>query len=187
MKIGVLAIQGGYRKHQDSLLKLKVNSVAVKYKRQLNKCSALIIPGGESTTISKLLKKNSLDKPISEFASEKPVMGTCAGLILMCKKSGDSRVRNLELIDVNVKRNGWGRQFDSFSKIVDVKGISNSFKALFIRAPKITNVGRNVQILSTIGKEPIFVKEGMHYGVTFHPELTEDTSIHKMFLESIAA
>ena len=83
MKIGVLAIQGGYRKHQESLLKLKVNSIAVKYERQLNNCSALIIPGGESTTISKLLKKNSLEKPISEFASEKPIMGTCAGLILM--------------------------------------------------------------------------------------------------------
>ena len=187
MQIGVLAIQGGFQKHEDSLKNLNVLPIEVRYKEQLKNCDALIIPGGESTTISKLLIKYNLVEAIKKFAGKKPVLGTCAGLILMSKNSNDKRVENLNLINIEVERNGWGRQIESFSQMLNIKNIKHKIEAVFIRAPKILSLGENVEILAKIENEPVFIKEGIHFAASFHPELTDDTTIHKMFIESIAA
>jgi pyridoxal 5'-phosphate synthase pdxT subunit len=188
LQIGVLAIQGGFSKHKNSLRKLDINPLEVKYENQLHDCDGLIIPGGESTTISKLLIKYNLINPIKEFSKRKPIFGTCAGLILMSRNSNDSRVKNLNILDVEIERNGWGRQISSFSQMIKVKqNCDDEIKAIFIRAPKIKNIGSEVEVLSEIKGEPILIKQGIHFGATFHPELTEDTTIHKLFIESIAA
>lgn len=188
MQIGVLAIQGGFSKHENSLRKINVNPIEVKYEYQLNNCDGLIIPGGESTTISKLLNKYNLINPIKEFAKTKPIFGTCAGLILMSRNSNDSRVENLNIIDVEINRNGWGRQISSFSQMIKIgQNLNYEIEAIFIRAPKIFNIGEKVEVLAEINGEPVFVKQGIHFGATFHPELTEDITIHKLFIESIAA
>ena len=187
MQIGVLAIQGGFQKHEDSLMNLNISPIEVRYKKQLENCDALIIPGGESTTISKLLIKYNLADSIKEFAASKPILGTCAGMILMSKNSNDERVENLNLININVERNGWGRQIESFSQMLNIKNIKQKIEAVFIRAPKILSLGENVEVLAKVKGEPVFIKEGIHFAVSFHPELTEDTTIHKMFIESITA
>ena len=188
MRIGVLAIQGGFSIHQNSLRNLYINPVEIKYERQLGICDALIIPGGESTTISKLLKKYNLINPIKEFAKLKPILGTCAGLILMSKDSKDPRVENMNIIDIQVERNGWGRQVESFSQMINIKNnTTRKIEAVFIRAPKIIKIGENVEVLAEFNGEPVFIKHGIHYATTFHPELTEDTTVHKLFIESIAA
>jgi len=187
LKIGVLSIQGGFQKHLDILKKINISSVKVIYKEQLRNCSGLIIPGGESTTISKLLVKYNLSESIKEFALEKPVLGTCAGLILMSKNSNDKRVENLNLISIEVQRNGWGRQVESFSQTLKIENTEKNIEAVFIRAPKILRLGENVNVLARFENEPVFIKEGIHYAACFHPELTNDTTIHKIFTESIAA
>jgi len=187
LQIGVLAIQGGFHKHKESLLALKINPIEVRYEEQLKNCDALIIPGGESTTISKLLKKYNLISSIKNFAKNKPILGTCAGLILMSKNSNDKRVENLNIIDVEVERNGWGRQIDSFSHKLFLQNQKNEIEAVFIRAPKIKKLGEKVEILAKINDDPIFIKDGIHFAATFHPELTNDTTVHKIFIESIAA
>ena len=188
MQIGVLAIQGGFSKHKSSLRNLNINPIEVKYEIQLEFCDALIIPGGESTTISKLLSKYNLINPIKEFAKIKPIFGTCAGLILMSKDSKDPRVVNMNIIDIQVERNGWGRQVESFSQMINIKNITTrKIEAVFIRAPKIIKIGKNVEVLAEFNDEPVFIKHGIHYAATFHPELTKDTTIHKLFIESISA
>ena len=187
MQIGVLAIQGGFHKHKESLLALKINPIEVRYEEQLKNCDALIIPGGESTTISKLLKKYNLISSIKNFARNKPILGTCAGLILMSKNSNDKRVENLNIIDVEVERNGWGRQIDSFSNKLLLQNQEIEIEAVFIRAPKIKKLGEKVEILAKLNDDPIFIKDGIHFAATFHPELTNDTTVHKIFIESIAA
>lgn len=185
MQIGVLALQGGFEKHKDSLKKLNVNTVEVRYKEQLKNCDALIIPGGESTTISKLIVKYNLVEAIKDFANKNPVLGTCAGLILMSKNSNDDQVENLNLINIEVERNGWGRQIQSFSRMLNIIINKKKIEAVFIRAPKILSLGKNVKVLAKLNNEPVFIKEGIHFAVSFHPELTGDTTIHEMFLESI--
>jgi pyridoxal 5'-phosphate synthase pdxT subunit len=187
LQIGVLAIQGGFSKHEESLKAINIKPMEVRYESQLKDCDALIIPGGESTTISKLLKKYQLNDSIKHFAKEKPIMGTCAGLILMSKNSNDDRVDNLNIINAEVKRNGWGRQIESFSYRLKLKGIDKEIEAVFIRAPKIINLGSEVEVLAEINEEPVFIKQGIHFAATFHPELTNDTTIHEIFIESFAA
>ena len=188
MQIGVLALQGGFSKHKKILNRLNINPIEVKYEIQLNYCDALIIPGGESTTISKLLKKNNLINPIKKFSITKPMLGTCAGLIIMSKDAIDTRVENLNIIDVEVKRNSWGRQISSFSKMISINKEHNfEIEAIFIRAPKIIKIGNNVKVLSELDGEPVFINEGIHYAATFHPELTNDTTIHKLFIESFTS
>ena len=188
MQIGVLAIQGGFSKHKSLLWNLNVNPIEVKYERQLEFCDALIIPGGESTTISRLLIKYNLINPIKEFAKIKPIFGTCAGLILMSKDSKDTRVENLNIIDIQVERNGWGRQIESFSQMINIKNNTiHKIEAVFIRAPKIIKIGERIEVLAEFNGEPVFIKDGIHYAATFHPELTKDTTVHKLFIENIAA
>jgi 5'-phosphate synthase pdxT subunit len=187
--IGVLALQGDFAKHQTMLRLLKVETVLVKKPEDLHGCSGLIIPGGESTTLTKLLRKGNLYEPIREFARKSPIMGTCAGAIMVSSTVDDNRITPLRLIDISITRNAYGGQIDSFITHVDVtffKG-SESFKTVFIRAPKIRSVGSQVEVLMELHGSPIMVQGNNVLALTFHPELTNDPRIHKYFLEHFLA
>ena len=184
-KIGVLALQGDFAKHQTMLRLLKIEPVLVKKPQDLHGCGGLIIPGGESTTLTRLIQKCNMHKPIREFTAKHPIMGTCAGAIMVASSAGDRRIEPLQLIDISGARNAYGRQIDSFVTHVDVPflGGPERFKAVFIRAPKIRNVGSQVEVLMELHGNPIMVQEGNVLALTFHPELTSDPRIHKYFLE----
>ncbi len=185
--IGVLALQGGFARHQVILEELGCRSVAVRYPADLEQLDGLIIPGGESTTISRQLDASGLRAAIITFAGEKPVMGTCAGLIMMSREPASDQVHSLGLLDLVVERNGWGRQVHSFTVTLPVQfnGHSEKVPAVFIRAPRISSLGPDVEVLATIEGEPVLVRQGRHLGATFHPELGADTRIHKLFLQAI--
>lgn len=185
--VGVLALQGDFARHQEVLGSLGCQVQPVRYPDELKNLSALVIPGGESATISKQLDSSGLREAIVEFARERPVMGTCAGLILMCRDPGDKRVQSLGLLDVTVTRNSWGRQVHSFRTALEVRinGRTDAFPAVFIRAPRVQEVGPGVEVLARIDGEPVLVRQGRHVGVTFHPELTDDHRIHELFLGAI--
>ncbi len=190
---GVLNIQGDVDEHVYMLKKLyaemKIDGEIkkVKSKDDLKNLDALIIPGGESTTIQRLLRSTGMFDLVREKAlnGELGVMGTCAGAILVSKDTGDSRVTPLGLIDIKVKRNAYGRQYSSFQVYVEIKGLDKPFPAVFIRAPIIESVGSGVQILSMYNKDIIFVAKDKIFALTFHPELTNDTRIHRMFIERV--
>ncbi|MCH7529053.1 MAG: pyridoxal 5'-phosphate synthase glutaminase subunit PdxT [Candidatus Marinimicrobia bacterium] len=185
--IGVLALQGAFTRHQATLERLGCQTVAVRYPRDLERLDGLVIPGGESGTISRQLDSSGLRQPIITFAGEKPVLGTCAGLIIMSRETAGSQVQGLDLLDLDVVRNGWGRQAHSFtfSLPVTLNGHSEDLPAIFIRAPRITRVGQGVEVLAAIDGEPVLVRQGRHLGATFHPELTADTRIHQLFLRAV--
>ncbi|MEE9465893.1 MAG: pyridoxal 5'-phosphate synthase glutaminase subunit PdxT [Candidatus Neomarinimicrobiota bacterium] len=185
--VGVLALQGGFARHQAMLEDLGCRSVAVRYPDDLQRLDGLIIPGGESTTISRHLDSGGLREPVAAFAGEKPVMGTCAGLIIMSREPASEQVHSLGLLDLTVERNGWGRQVHSFTVTLPVllNGHSEKLPAVFIRAPRIGSLGPDVEVLATIEGEPVLVRQGRHLGATFHPELGSDTRIHKLFMQAI--
>ncbi|MFH1391872.1 MAG: pyridoxal 5'-phosphate synthase glutaminase subunit PdxT [Candidatus Diapherotrites archaeon] len=184
MLIGILALQGDFAEHKEILDKLKVKSVYVKTKTDLNKIDALIIPGGESTTIGKLLKETGLGTKIMSKAKKgMAVFGTCAGAILLAKKVIGKKVFSLSLIDVAIERNGFGRQNDSFDG--KIKTDFGEISASFIRAPKIKSIGKKVQAIGKIGKEIVIAKQKNILISTCHPEITFDTKLHKYFLEMI--
>ena len=184
MVIGVLALQGGFEKHIEMLSNINVSTRYVKYSQDLDECSGLIIPGGESTTLSKLINKNNLYNDILKFAKSKFIFGTCAGLILL-SNIYNNHVKSFKLINIDIERNGWGRQIHSFIEEVDINGFEQKFKAVFIRAPKILDSSKDVEILSTYMDSPIMIKKGKFLGTTFHPELTNDTRIHEYFIKMI--
>ncbi|MBC8214061.1 MAG: pyridoxal 5'-phosphate synthase glutaminase subunit PdxT [Candidatus Marinimicrobia bacterium] len=186
MKIGVLALQGDFAKHESILRELNVEAMQIKYPEELKICSGLIIPGGESTTISMQMDYIGIRKKIIDFAKEHPVFGTCAGLVMLSTQLEDSRIQTLDLMDITVSRNAWGRQVHSFVDDVSLS-FSNSkpFGAVFIRAPKIDKVGNDITVLSEYQSEPVIVTNGKHLAASFHPELGNDTRIHKYFLELI--
>ncbi len=185
--IGVLALQGAFTRHQAMLEQLGYQTVAVRYPQDLEGLAGLVIPGGESSTISRQLDSSGLRQPIIALAREKPVLGTCAGLIMMSREPAGNQVRGLDLLDLAVVRNGWGRQAHSFtfSLPVTLNGHSEEVPAIFIRAPRINRVGPGVEVLAAIDGEPVLVRQGRHLGATFHPELTADTRIHQLFLQVI--
>ena len=187
--VGVLALQGDFARHQAVLAELGCDSRMVRYPAELQGLAALIIPGGESTTISKQLDRADLRQAVAAFGRERPIMGTCAGLILMARDPSDDRVHSLNLLDVVVARNGWGRQVHSFTApiAVQLNGKADTVPAIFIRAPRIREVGPEVEILARIGDEPVLVRQKSHVGMSFHPELSEDLRIHELFLKAIAA
>jgi 5'-phosphate synthase pdxT subunit len=184
-RIGVLALQGDFAKHQTMLRLLRIETVLVKKPKDLPGCEGLIIPGGESTTLTKLIQKCNMHDPIREFAENHPIMGTCAGAIMVAASVDDQRIEPLQLIDISVTRNAYGRQIDSFVTHVDVPFLRGSkrFKAVFIRAPEIRSVGSQVEVLMELHENPILVQERNVLALTFHPELTSDPRIHKYFLE----
>jgi len=186
LKVGVLSLQGGYQKHIEILLDIGIDVKKVRYANDLKDIDGLIIPGGESTTFSKLIQKQNLHKKLLEFIEKKPIYGTCAGLILMSNNISNSiSVKSFNVFDITVSRNGWGRQIHSFIEEVDINGFEQKFKAVFIRAPKILDLNKDVEILSTYMDSPIMIKKGKFLGTTFHPELTNDTRIHEYFIKMI--
>ena len=186
MKIGVLSLQGAYLKHMEILDRLKISSLPVRYKKDLDDIDALIIPGGESTALTKLIESQSLYEALSKFIDNKPVYGTCAGLILLSKKIDENKkVKPFKKLDITTKRNGWGSQVHSFTKQISLNISKKSFKGVFIRAPKISNFGSDVEVLSSIDESPIMVKQNKILATTFHPELSNDTRIHEYFINMV--
>ena len=189
MIIGILALQGNFKKHFDSFYKLNVKSIYVRTLEDLMKSDALVIPGGESTTITKLLKKNSLIKPLAEYSKIKNIFGTCAGSILMCNDINDKTIENIGCINVKIKRNAWGSQIHSFNNNIIIKNGSENYNypGIFIRAPKIISYDNTCQLLGSIDndKTPVLLRNKLHLIGTFHPELTDDLSIHKYFIKMI--
>ena len=181
--IGVLAVQGDFALHRKMLDKIGVSSVVVRTAEDLKNCDALIMPGGESTTFLKLLNRNNMFDDVREFAENKPVMGTCAGLIVLAKNVVNDTFTTLSLLDISVERNGYGRQIDSFidDVIVPVFKEKNKFSGVFIRAPRIISIGKNVEPVGFYNDEIVMVKSNNILALTFHPELTEDTRIHRYF------
>jgi pyridoxal 5'-phosphate synthase pdxT subunit len=165
MKIGVLSLQGNFKEHIDVLKKLNVNVIEVRENKHLNNLDGLIIPGGESTTIMKLINDYKLN------LSNIPIFGTCAGCIIMSK---------LNLIDIEVQRNAYGSQLDSF-----IGRLDNGLNGVFIRAPKIIKVGKDVEILAKYNNEIVLVRQNKNLASTFHPELNNEISVHKLFLNII--
>ncbi|GIK65260.1 MAG: pyridoxal 5'-phosphate synthase subunit PdxT [Chloroflexota bacterium] len=188
MRVGVLALQGAFIEHEHMLESLGAKAVEVRLPEQLETLDALIIPGGESTTIGKLAVTFGLVEPLRKFAQEKPVWGTCAGMIFLAKDIGRDQPI-LGVMDIQVNRNAFGRQVDSFETDLDIKGIGNEpFHAVFIRAPLVTgaNEKAGVEILSRLEDGGIVAVRQDHLLATaFHPELTGDSRMHQLFLDMV--
>jgi len=185
--VGVLALQGDVAEHLAQLQQRDIQGVAVRNRADLAALAALIIPGGESTAISHLMQTGGLYDPIREFARHHPVLGTCAGLI-MCGRRIEGvhhPVIPLELIDIQVTRNGFGRQVDSFETMLFIAALGKSVPAVFIRAPFIETVGDNVTVLARYENKIVMAEQGNILVCSFHPELTEDTSVLEYFLNKI--
>jgi len=182
VKIGLLGLQGDYAKHSKVLSRLGLLSVLVRYPQQLSNVQGLIIPGGESTTMTKLIKATGIRQPLLEFADQFPILGTCAGLIMMGNQQGDKRVDNLSILNVQVERNAYGRQIESFTDnlVVNYGNREEIIPATFIRAPQITATGPEVEVLAQYRHQPVAVRQGRHIGLTFHPELDDVTLFHQM-------
>jgi len=186
MTVGILALQGAYEKHQQHLKTLGVRSILVKHPDQLN-VDALIIPGGESTTMTKILLSEGWFEDVQQFAKTHPVFGTCAGAILLSHTAGSPKVKPWNIIDMEVERNAYGRQIASFTSMISWKsnGQIEQIPATFIRAPVIISVGQEVEILSEFDGHPILVRQGNALAATFHPELTNSTRVHQYFVEEV--
>ncbi|MBH49686.1 MAG: pyridoxal 5'-phosphate synthase glutaminase subunit PdxT [Candidatus Marinimicrobia bacterium] len=180
MKIGILALQGNYSKHEQLVLELGWDCINVKYLNDFSSIDGLIIPGGESTTITKLLIKTNLFQQVKEFAKSYPILGTCAGLILMGTIVSDNRINPLGLLNIKVNRNAYGRQIHSFTGPLDILDKSEPLMGTFIRAPKIYSVGSQVEVIANYKDEPVAVRQGKHIGLTFHPELNREPYFHLM-------
>ncbi|HII17154.1 TPA: pyridoxal 5'-phosphate synthase glutaminase subunit PdxT [Candidatus Woesearchaeota archaeon] len=183
MNIGILALQGDVIEHSRIIEKIGARPIDVRLPEDLQHCDALIMPGGESTTIGKLMVQYKLDSAIKAFHKRrKPLYGTCAGAILLAKDIIESNQPRLSLADISIARNDYGRQIDSFEEDIAIKGFTRTFNAVFIRSPVIKSVGDNVEVLAAYGKSPVLVRQGTILISTFHPELTGDTRVHKLFL-----
>ncbi|GKU77012.1 pyridoxal 5'-phosphate synthase glutaminase subunit PdxT [Paenibacillus sp. L3-i20] len=186
MKIGVLALQGAVAEHIRSLEAAGAEAVAVKRVEQLDELNGLVIPGGESTTIGKLMRKYGFMDAIRAFSAQgKPLFGTCAGLIVLAKGIEGQEDTHLQLMDMTVARNAFGRQRESFETDLDVKGINEPIRAVFIRAPLIKSVGVNVDVLSTYKGEIVTARQGTLLAASYHPELTDDYRLHAYFLDMV--
>jgi 5'-phosphate synthase pdxT subunit len=163
---------------------MEVSLQYVRYPKDLENCDSLIIPGGESTTISKLLDESGLRQAVLDFAKQRSILGTCAGMILMAKDADDDKVNPLRLIDMKVSRNAYGRQVDSFTTNLEMSlnGSTVSTKGVFIRAPRIISFGQDLEILAKVNDEPVLVKQGLHMASSFHPELSGNNNVHRYFL-----
>jgi 5'-phosphate synthase pdxT subunit len=174
MRIGVLALQGNFREHAAMLRRLGAEPVEVRKPEQLEGLDGLVVPGGESTTFLRLMRLYGLEEAIRSF--EQPVFGTCAGLIVLGRD-------HLGLVDVDVARNAYGRQVHSFEADLDLAGEDVPLRGVFIRAPRVTSVGDDVEVLAELGGEPVLLRQGRFLVATFHPELTDDTRVHELFLD----
>jgi len=186
LRVGVLAVQGAAREHLDALRRLEVEALAVRTPEEVAASDALVIPGGESTTIGKLMARYGLLVPIREHAAAgKPLLGTCAGMILMAKQieAAAKDQPRLSVMDITVERNAFGRQIDSFEADLDFRGVnSGPVRAVFIRAPLISAVGEGVEVLAVHEGRIVAARQGRLLALAFHPELTSDLRVHRHFL-----
>jgi 5'-phosphate synthase pdxT subunit len=182
--VGVLALQGDFEAHRKAIERAGARAVEVRTKDQLDQCDGLIIPGGESTTMLKLLDIEGLTGSVRDFGARKPVYGTCAGAILLAREVTHPSQESLGLMDISVERNAYGRQIDSRIAKVPVNG-GGEFEAVFIRAPIIRKIGEGVSVLASYQGDPVWVEQGRHMVTTFHPELTGDPRIHRRFVDKL--
>ena len=191
ISVGVLALQGDYEAHKKQLESLGVKAVEVRLAADLKNLDALIIPGGESTTMDKLIDRFDLRQPLINFCRSKPVFGTCAGMILLSKKieNNQSGVKPFGLIDIDVLRNGYGRQVFSFEDDINLNlgNGKSQISATFIRAPKITRLGKGVKVLGEFNNVPVLVSQDKALASSFHAELGQDTSLLSYFLKTFAS
>lgn len=187
MIIGVLALQGAFAKHIEMVRSLNVEAIEVRSADELQRCDALIIPGGESTAIMRLLKAGNIDQELAAYGQAHPVFGTCAGLILISKQVIADPAKPFGWLGVAVERNAYGRQAESFQANLELQleRPYPSFPALFIRAPRIRECSSDVEVLAYFHDEPVLVRQGQYLGCTFHPELTNNPSIHEYFIKLI--
>ena len=179
MRVGVLALQGGFEAHQKALARLRVSAREVRTTEDLDGLDALIIPGGESTTMGLGVEREGLAEPLIEFArSEKPVLGTCAGMIMLDRE-------HLGVLDIGVRRNAFGRQLASFETELSFDG--TTIEAVFIRAPWVEDVGDGVEVLAEVDGHPVAVRQGNILAVAFHPELSADLSLHRWLVDRVHA
>jgi 5'-phosphate synthase pdxT subunit len=174
--IGVLAVQGNFREHLSMLRRLGAHAVEVRKPQQLAGLDGLVIPGGESTTFMRLMRLYGLDEAVREFTG--PVLGTCAGMIVLDR-------RHLGTVDIEVDRNAYGRQVASFEADLELVGDGEPLRGVFIRAPRVREVGPEVEVLAELDGEPVLLREGRFIVSSFHPELTDDTRVHERFLELV--
>jgi len=187
-KVGVLALQGASQLHADALAELGAHVVDVRTPEHLAGIEGLVLPGGESTTISRLLELSGLFDPIAErLAAGMPVLGTCAGMILLATEVLDGRPdqRSFGVIDLTVRRNAFGRQVDSFEADLDVEGVGR-VPAVFIRAPYVERAGGDVEVLARVGGHPVLCRQGAVLVAAFHPELSGDLRLHELFLREVS-
>ena len=185
-RVGVLSLQGDFACHRDALAALGAHPVRVTLPRDLEGAEALVIPGGESTTLTRLLDETGLRGPVERFVASQPTLGTCAGLILLARETDGLPRPPLGVLDVHVTRNAYGRQIDSFSATLEAPEWGGAFPGVFIRAPRIVRIGSDVQVVARRGEEPVGVRQGQTVGLCFHPELTQDLRVHRWFLEDVA-
>lgn len=187
-RVGVLALQGAFARHLETLDRLGVDATEVRTPAHLDTVDALVLPGGESSTMSKLLVSQGLIGPMTtRLEANMPVFGTCAGLILLASEvlDGVPDQHSFGTLDISVRRNGYGRQIDSFEADLDVSGIDGVFTAVFIRAPVVTAVGEGVEVLASARDTPVLVRQGSALASSFHPELTDDDRLHRLFLDML--
>ena len=182
MTIGVLAIQGDFAAHQRRLVELGAEVLLIRKSEQLSSIDALVIPGGESTTILKFLERDGFLDRLRIFARERPVFGTCAGAILLASEVASPPQRSLEVLDMSIRRNAYGRQADSSIRQGETTLGDGPLEMVFIRAPRIERVGLAVEVLARQGGDPVLVRQGMVMAATFHPELSQDVRVHAEFL-----
>ena len=187
LKIGVLALQGDFDAHRRRLEELGAEVVLVKKPDQLDEIEGLVIPGGESGTFLKLLGEAGFEE-LKQFVRVKPTFGTCAGAILLADEVENPKQTGLGALDIRIRRNAYGRQIDSSirqGKIIDGKSDESPIEMVFIRAPRIERVGPDVEVIATEGSDPVAVRQGRVMAATFHPELSDDTRVHRAFLDLI--
>ena len=186
MIIGILALQGNFIQHKKFLDQIGVQNILVRHPNEIDKCDSLIMPGGESTTISKQIDNNKFRTKLIDFALVKPILGTCAGMIMLSTSMPNKNMSPLNIMDFHLERNAWGRQIDSFSANINLNFDENRpFHGVFIRAPKISNIGKDVHVLATFDDEPVLLTNGMHIVSSFHPEIGEDYRIHEYFINNV--
>jgi pyridoxal 5'-phosphate synthase pdxT subunit len=178
LRIGVLAVQGNFREHAAMLRRLGARVVEVRKPEQLHGLDGLVIPGGESTAIMRLIRLYGLEEAIERFTS--PIFGTCAGMILLDRN-------HLGLVDLAVERNGYGRQVASFEADLRLEGDEEPLRGVFIRAPRVVDEGPRVKTLASYEGEPVLLRDGRFLVASFHPELTDDTRVHERFLDMVRA
>jgi pyridoxal 5'-phosphate synthase pdxT subunit len=176
VKIGVLALQGNFREHATMLRHLGADAVEVRKPEQLEGLDGLVVPGGESTTFMRLMRLYGLEDAIRSF--QQPILGTCAGLIVLDRD-------HLGLVDVEVARNAYGRQVSSFEADLELQGDKTPLRGVFIRAPRVEQAGADVEVLAELDGKPVLLRQGRFLVATFHPELTDDTRVHELFLDAV--